>query len=44
MDVEGIMYTHAKKLGVTLLTVSHRQSLWKYHDFMLRFDGEVGYF
>ncbi len=24
IDVEGLMYTHAKELGITLLTVSHR--------------------
>lgn len=42
LDVEAKMYTHAKLSGITLLTVSHRQSLWKYHEYMLRFDGEVG--
>ncbi|CAG8595291.1 470_t:CDS:10 [Diversispora eburnea] len=27
VDVEGIMYTHARELGITLFTVSHRHSL-----------------
>jgi ABC-type transport system involved in cytochrome bd biosynthesis fused ATPase/permease subunit len=43
VDVEGIMYTHAKQLGITLFTVSHRQSLFKYHEYLLKFDGEGGY-
>lgn len=43
VDVEGLMYTHAKKLGITLFTVSHRTSLFKYHEYLLRLDGEGGY-
>ncbi|KAI9504004.1 ATP-binding cassette long-chain fatty acid transporter pxa2 [Coemansia spiralis] len=43
MDVEKIMYTHATNLGITLLTVSHRQSLWQYHNFILQYDGQGGY-
>jgi len=43
VDVEGMMYTYAKEVGITLFTVSHRQSLWKYHEWLLRFDGEGGY-
>ena len=37
------MYTHAKDLGITLFTVSHRTSLFQYHEFLLKFDGEGGY-
>ncbi|KAJ2819485.1 ATP-binding cassette long-chain fatty acid transporter pxa2 [Coemansia erecta] len=43
MDIEKIMYTHATQLGITLLTVSHRQSLWQYHNFILQYDGQGGY-
>ncbi|KAJ1977243.1 hypothetical protein H4R35_002378 [Dimargaris xerosporica] len=43
VDVEGIMYNHAKQVGITLFTVSHRTSLFKHHDYLLRFDGEGGY-
>lgn len=43
IDVEGEMYRHAKKVGITLFTVSHRPSLFCYHDFLLRFDGHGHY-
>ena len=39
VDVEGYMYTHCKKIGITLITISHRPSLWKYHDLKLEMDG-----
>ncbi|CAG8553057.1 6149_t:CDS:10 [Paraglomus brasilianum] len=43
MEIEKIMYTHATELGISLLTVSHRPSLWKYHNFILQYDGQRGY-
>lgn len=43
IDVEGIMYEHAQKVGITLFTVSHRPSLIRYHEYLLRFDGEGHY-
>lgn len=43
VDVESIMYNRAKALGITLFTVSHRTSLFKHHEYLLRFDGEGGY-
>ncbi|KAI6005118.1 ABC transporter transmembrane region 2-domain-containing protein [Pisolithus orientalis] len=42
-DVEGRMMEHATALGITLLTVSHRSSLWKYHSHILQYDGQGGY-
>jgi ATP-binding cassette subfamily D (ALD) protein 3 len=43
VDVEGIMYTHCKNIGITLFTVSHRKSLWRYHEYVLQFDGHGAY-
>ncbi|KAK2861347.1 hypothetical protein FQN49_004298 [Arthroderma sp. PD_2] len=40
LEIEKVMYETAKKLGVTLMTVSHRRSLWKYHKKILQFDGQ----
>jgi len=40
LEVERIMYEEAKRLGITLMTVSHRRSLWKYHKNILQFDGQ----
>ena len=36
MDIEKIMYTHSQELGISLITVSHRPSLWKYHNWILQ--------
>ena len=41
VDVEALLYNRSKELGITLFTVSHRQTLFKFHDYMIRFDGEV---
>ncbi|KAF9113859.1 ATP-binding cassette sub- D member 3 [Mortierella sp. AM989] len=43
IDIEGIMYEHARQSGITLFTVSHRPSLIRYHEYLLRFDGEGNY-
>jgi ATP-binding cassette subfamily D (ALD) protein 3 len=42
-DAEGAIYARCKQLGMTLFTVSHRRSLWRWHEYLLRFDGEGGY-
>jgi ABC-type uncharacterized transport system fused permease/ATPase subunit len=43
IDVEGLLYTHMKQQGITLITVSHRDTLWKYHDYLLKFEGDRKY-
>ncbi|KAK3713754.1 ATP-binding cassette long-chain fatty acid transporter pxa2 [Vermiconidia calcicola] len=42
-EVEKAMYTEAKRLNITLMTVSHRRSLWRYHGWILQFDGQGSY-
>ncbi|KAJ1301992.1 hypothetical protein OPQ81_000827 [Rhizoctonia solani] len=39
-DVEGLMYQHAKDLGITLITISHRPTLNKYHKWLLTLSGD----
>ncbi|KAI8150103.1 ABC transporter transmembrane region 2-domain-containing protein [Fennellomyces sp. T-0311] len=41
-DVEGLMYAHAKDMGITLMTISHRPALFKYHQYLLRLTGNHG--
>ncbi|XP_043347220.1 ATP-binding cassette sub-family D member 3 isoform X2 [Dermochelys coriacea] len=43
VDVEGYIYSHCRKVGITLFTVSHRKSLWKHHNFYLHMDGRGNY-
>lgn len=43
LETEKVMYDNAKALGITLMTVSHRRSLWKYHSHILQFDGQGHY-
>ncbi|RZC34269.1 ABC tran and/or AAA 23 domain containing protein [Asbolus verrucosus] len=43
VDVEGSMYKYCREVGITLLTVSHRKSLWQHHEFVLHLDGRGGY-
>lgn len=43
LEIERAMYENAKALNITLMTVSHRRSLWKYHDNILQFDGQGHY-
>jgi ATP-binding cassette, subfamily D (ALD), peroxisomal long-chain fatty acid import protein len=43
LEIEKKMYDTAKSLGTTLMTVSHRRSLWRYHSRILQFDGQGGY-
>ncbi|KRX10502.1 P-loop containing nucleoside triphosphate hydrolase [Pseudocohnilembus persalinus] len=43
IDVENNLYSTAKQFGITLFTVSHRHSLFKHHDYILRFDEKQGW-
>ena len=43
IDVESHLYSYMKDQGITLITVSHRDTLWKYHDYLLRFLGDRQY-
>ncbi|TKA64835.1 hypothetical protein B0A49_06777 [Cryomyces minteri] len=43
LEIERVMYDEAKRLGITLMTVSHRRSLWKYHKMILQFDSQGHY-
>jgi len=40
---EGKMYQHAKDIGITLLTVTHRPSLQEYHSNVIKFGGDGSY-
>lgn len=43
IDVEQLLYKAVKEAGTTLISVSHRPSLWSFHDKVLAFDGQGGY-
>ena len=42
-EMENVIFNEAKRLGITLLTVSHRRSLWKYHKYILQLNGHGNY-
>lgn len=43
-EMEEKMYTYATEdLGITVLSVAHRKPIWKFHKFLLQFDGDSGY-
>lgn len=40
IDIEGTLYMQAKQKNITFFTVSQRNTLFDYHDYLLKFDGE----
>ncbi|KAF2768078.1 hypothetical protein EJ03DRAFT_295447, partial [Teratosphaeria nubilosa] len=42
-EIEKLIYDEAKRLGITIMSVSHRRSLWRYHGWILQFNGQGGY-
>lgn len=43
IDIEQLLYQAVKDSGITLISVSHRPSLWAFHDKVLALDGTGGY-
>ncbi|CAC9517809.1 ABCD2 / ATP-binding cassette protein subfamily D [Leishmania donovani] len=43
LDVERQMYDRCVELGITVITIAHRRSVWQYHNWILYFDGSGGY-
>ena len=43
LEMEARFYRRAKEIGVSLFTISHRASLFQYHDYYLKFNGEGDY-
>ena len=43
IDIEGHLYAHMKKSGITIISVSHRDTVWKFHEYLLKFEGDRKY-
>lgn len=42
-QMEQTMYKHAQSLGISVLSVAHRSSLWHFHTHILKFKGDGTY-
>lgn len=43
LEIESMVYQQCHRYGISLITVAHRRSVWKYHNWILYFDGKGGY-
>jgi len=43
IDVEQHLYDHMKSQGITLITISHRPTVWAFHEWLLQFHGDKEY-
>lgn len=43
LDVEKRIYEVCAEKGITVMTIAHRKSVWRYHNWVLKFDGNGGY-
>ena len=41
IEAEAQLYQKTKSAGITMMTVSHRHSLYQFHEYLLKFDCEV---
>jgi len=39
LEIEAFLYQRCNELGITLITIAHRKSLWKYHQMILLMSG-----
>ncbi|CCW65410.1 unnamed protein product [Phytomonas sp. EM1] len=44
LDVERLFYTTCRNMGISVITIAHRRTVWQYHKWILYFDGCGGYF
>lgn len=40
MDFEHKLYKKCQDLGITMFTISQRESLYEFHNYVLQFDGQ----
>ncbi|RNF19345.1 glycosomal ABC transporter member 1 [Trypanosoma conorhini] len=43
VEVEERLYNVCHELGISLITIAHRRSVWSHHNWILRFDGCGGF-
>lgn len=42
-EMEQKMYENAQNLGISVISVCHRTTLWHFHNYLLKFDGKGSY-